>query len=68
METSSSETLIALELKIANNKLNKFKGITQILITHLNFPHPTRQIDKKIIKQLIKDFKGKEYIQEEPSY
>jgi hypothetical protein len=56
---SNSETFATLELKIASNKLIKFKGIARVSITYLDFSHLTCQIDKKIIKQLIKDFKGK---------
>ncbi len=37
METLNSESLIALELKIASNKLAKFKGIAWVLITYLDF-------------------------------
>jgi Protein of unknown function (DUF3723) len=68
METSNSETLVALELKIANDKLAKFKGTARVSITHLDFPHPTRQIDDKIVKQLIRDFEGEGCIREEPSH
>jgi len=68
METSNSETLVALELKIANDKLAKFKGIARVSITYLDFLHLTRQIDDKIVKQLIRDFKGEGCIREEPSY
>jgi hypothetical protein len=39
-----------------------------VSITYLDFPHLTRQIDNKIVKQLIKDFKGEGCIREEPSY
>jgi hypothetical protein len=68
METSNSETLVALELKIANDKLAKFKGTARVSITHLDFPHPTRQIDEKIIRQLVRDFEGEGCIREEPSH
>jgi len=39
METLNAETLIALELKIASNKLAKFKGIARVSITYLDFLH-----------------------------
>jgi hypothetical protein len=68
IETSNSETLAAFKLKIANNKLAKFKGIARVSITYLNFLHLTRQVDNKIVKQLIKDFKGEGCIREEPIY
>jgi hypothetical protein len=68
METLNSETLIALKLKITSNKLAKFKGIARVWITYLDFPYPARQINKKIIRQLIRDFEREGCIQEEPSH
>lgn len=68
METSNSETLIALEQKITSDKLAKFKGTARVSITHLDFPHPARQIDEKIITQLVRDFEGEGCIREEPCH
>jgi len=39
-----------------------------VSITYLDFLHPTCQVDNKIVKQLIRDFEGEGYIQEEPIY
>ena len=68
METSNSENLVALELKIASDKLAKFKGTARVWITHLDFPHPARQIDEKIVSQLVRDFEGEGCIREEPCH
>jgi len=68
MEPSSLETLAASEQRIASDKLAKFKGAARVLIQHLDFPHPTRQVDKRAIRQLIKDFEGEGCIREESSH
>lgn len=46
------------EDKIAQDKLAKYKGSAQVSITHLDFPHPCRQVDRRIVEQLKKDFEG----------
>ncbi len=68
METSNSDALASHEIRIASDKLAKFKGTARVPITHLDFPHPVREIDRKAIKQLIRDFEGEGCIREEPSH
>lgn len=68
METSSPESLAAIEQRIASDKLAKFKGAARVSFQHLEFLHPTRQIDRKTIRQLIRDFDGEGCIREEPSH
>lgn len=68
METSSQEDLTAIEQRIASDKLAKFTGAARVSIQHLEFQYPTRQIDRKAIRQLIRDFDGEGYIREEPSH
>ena len=68
METSGLESLAAIEQRILNDKLAKFKGAARVMIEHLEFPHPIRQIDKKTIRQLVRDFDGEGCIREEPSH
>ena len=68
METSSAESLAAIEQRIASDKLAKFKGAARVSIQHLEFPHPTRPIDRKAIRQLIREFDGEGCIREEASH
>jgi hypothetical protein len=68
MESLSSETLTAIEQRIARDKLAKFKGAARVSIHNLDFPHPIRGIDKKAIQQLIRDFDGEGCIRAEPSH
>lgn len=68
MEASSLGSLTAIEQSIASDKLAKFKGAARVLIQHLEFPRPTRQLDRKAIQQLIRDFGGEGCIREEPSH
>lgn len=58
METSNLESLATREKRIANDKLSNFKGAARVSIQHLEFPCPTRQIDRRAIRQLIRDFDG----------
>ncbi|CZR66023.1 uncharacterized protein PAC_15923 [Phialocephala subalpina] len=44
--------------RISRDKLAKYKGTAQISIAHLDFPHPCRQVDRKVIKQLKRDFEA----------
>jgi hypothetical protein len=37
-----------------------------VWITHLDFPHPSRQIDRKIVGRLKKDFKRRGCLKETP--
>ncbi|KAH6712159.1 hypothetical protein BKA61DRAFT_577258 [Leptodontidium sp. MPI-SDFR-AT-0119] len=63
-----AETLAAINQRITSDKLAKFKGTARVSIRHLEFLHPTRQINRKAIRQLIRDFDGERYIREEPSH
>jgi hypothetical protein len=55
------------EQRISKDKLVKYKGTALISIAHLDFPHPCRQIDRKIIEQLKRDFEGEGCVREEPT-
>ena len=68
MKTSSPGNLAAIEHRIASDKLAKFKGAARILIQHLEFPHSIRQIDRKAVRQLKRDFDGEGCIRDEPSH
>jgi hypothetical protein len=68
MEISSPENLAAIDQRIASDKLAKFKGAARVSIQHLEFPHPTRQIDRRAIRQLVRDFEGEGCIREKPSH
>ena len=49
MESLSSETLTAIEQRIASDKLAKFKGAARVSIQNLDFLYLIRKIDKKAI-------------------
>jgi hypothetical protein len=66
MESSSREILSAREQEICRDKLAKFKGAARVYFTHLDFLYPNRQIDRRIIEQLKRDFDGEGYIRQEP--
>ncbi|CZT53525.1 uncharacterized protein RSE6_15146 [Rhynchosporium secalis] len=68
MFTSSPESLAAIEQRIAIDKLAKFKGAARVSIRNLEFPHPSRQIDRKAIRQLTREFDGEGCIREEQSH
>lgn len=53
-----SSLLAAREERISNDKRAKYRGSAQVSIEHLDFPHPCRHIDTKVIEQLIRDFEG----------
>lgn len=67
MEDLRSE-IRAADQRIARDKLAKFKGTARVSIIHLDFPRPSRQVEKKVIDQLIRDFDGEGCIREEPSH
>jgi Protein of unknown function (DUF3723) len=56
--------LNAREERISADKLAKYRGSARVSIEHLEFPHPCRQIDTKVIKRLIRDFEGEGCIKE----
>jgi hypothetical protein len=64
----NTETHAALEQRIATDKLAKFKGAARVSFRHLEFPYPARQIDEKVIQQLLRDFDGEGCIREERSH
>lgn len=66
MEGSDHEALIALEQKISEDKSAKYMGTAEIFIKHLEFPHPCRKIDWKIVDQLVRDFDGEGCIRDQP--
>jgi hypothetical protein len=59
-----SALLAAREQRISNDKRAKYRGSAQVSIEHLDFPHPCRNIDTKVIERLIRDFEGEGCIQE----
>jgi hypothetical protein len=68
METLSSETFTTIEQRIGSDKLAKFKGAARISIQNPDFPHPIREVDQKVIDQLIRDFDGEGCVRAEPSH
>ncbi|CZT53456.1 uncharacterized protein RSE6_15037 [Rhynchosporium secalis] len=68
MFTSSPESLAAIEQRIVINKLTKFKGAARVSIRNLEFLYPSRQIDRKAIRQLTREFDSEGCIREEPSH
>ncbi|KAH6661610.1 hypothetical protein B0J14DRAFT_690371 [Halenospora varia] len=68
MESAGPETLTAIEQKVCKDTLAKYMGSARVWITHLDFPHPSRQIDRKVIAQLKRDFDGEGCIQEKPDH
>ncbi|KAG9232708.1 hypothetical protein BJ875DRAFT_380121 [Amylocarpus encephaloides] len=52
---------------IARDKLAKYKGTAKVLIAHLDFPYPLRQENRKIVKQLKRDFEGENCNKENPT-
>jgi hypothetical protein len=58
INSPNPEILTALEQKISEDRLAKYKGSAQILIEHLDFPYLCRKVDKRIVDQLKRDFKG----------
>jgi len=57
MDGSDSEFLTREKI-ISRDKLAKYKGSAKVLLAHLDFPHPCRQIDRKVIERLKRDFEG----------
>jgi hypothetical protein len=68
MKNIGTEALGAREERILHDKLANFKGTARIAIKHLAFPYPSRQIDRKIIDQLLRDFEGEGCKPEEPDH
>jgi len=64
MESSDRESFVAIEHRISKDKLAKYKGTARVSFAHLEFPHPFRQVDRKIIEQLKRDFEGEGCIKE----
>lgn len=58
MEPSGPEILAAIDERVARDTASNFVGTARIWIKHLKFPNPSRQIDRKIITQLKRDFDG----------
>jgi hypothetical protein len=52
------DSLTARELRISRDKVAKYKGTAQVPFENLSFPHPYRQIDRRIIERLKRDFEG----------
>ncbi|CAG8981747.1 hypothetical protein HYALB_00013360 [Hymenoscyphus albidus] len=68
MQNAGTEVLSGRDKRILYDKLANFKGTARIAIKHLTFPYPSRQIDRKIIEQLLRDFKGEGCRPEEPDH
>jgi hypothetical protein len=58
MEGSDPEFLTTREQRISRDKLAKYKGSAKVSIAHLDFPHPCRQINSRVIERLKRDFEG----------
>lgn len=58
MEGADQEVLTAREQRVRGDQLAKYRGSAKVWITHLDFPHPSRQIDRRVIEQLKRDFDG----------
>jgi hypothetical protein len=65
MEIFDSESQV-IEQRISSDKLTKYKGTALVLIAHLHFPFPCRQVDKKVVDQLKRDFEGEGGIKDLP--
>lgn len=64
MDTADNEVLTAREQRVCRDKLAKYRGSAKVWITHLDFPHPSRHIDRRVIEQLKRDFEGEGCIKE----
>jgi hypothetical protein len=64
MESSDLEFLTR-EQRISRDKLAKYKGLAEVSIAHLDFLHLCRQIDRKVIERLKRDFEGEGCIKDE---
>lgn len=58
MEGSNPETLTARDKRVSSDTAANFVGTVRVWIKHLDFPHPSRQVDPKVIAQLKRDFDG----------
>jgi hypothetical protein len=54
-------------MDISKDKAAKYLGTALVSIAHLTFPHPCRQIDRKVIEQLKRDFEGEGCLNEDIS-
>jgi hypothetical protein len=68
MEGADQEVLTAREQRVCRDKLAKYRGSAKVWITHLDFPHPSRQIDRRVIEQLKRDFDGEGCIKERTNH
>lgn len=68
MEGTDPETLTAIDERVYRDKLAKYLGSARVWITHLDFPYPSRQINRRIITQLKRDFDGEGCIKEQPDH
>ena len=50
--------LTTREQRISFDKQVNYKGTAQVRIANLDFPHPFRQINRRIIERLKRDFEG----------
>jgi Protein of unknown function (DUF3723) len=67
MASSDPESQVTIDQTISRDKLAKYKGTAVVWIAHLHFPNPCRQVDRKVIKQLKRDFEGEGCIREKPT-
>ena len=68
MEGIGYEAVTTREEGICRDELANYKGSAQVWITHLDFPHPIRQIDRRVITQLKRDFDGEGCIKTRPEH
>jgi len=54
-------------MDILKDKDAKYLGTALVSIAHLTFPHPCRQIDRKVVEQLKRDFEGEGCLNEDIS-
>ncbi|KAH6664606.1 hypothetical protein B0J14DRAFT_661200 [Halenospora varia] len=67
MENINPESQDSIEKRISRDRLANYKGSALVAISRLDFPHPCRQVDRKVIEQLKRDFKGEGCITEKPN-
>lgn len=66
MQSSIPESGITIEQRVSKDKLAKYRGTAIVSISHLHFPHPCRQVDRKVVQQLKRDFEGEGCIKDIP--
>ncbi|KAG0645121.1 hypothetical protein D0Z07_9209 [Hyphodiscus hymeniophilus] len=68
MESPNQDVLDVREQRVCRDKLAKYRGSAKVWISHLEFPHPSRQVDRRVIEQLKRDFDGEGCIKERANH